>query len=227
MASRATLVPRSNRSSGFSLAELLIVLFIMAVVSAYALPKLLGSSRLIVSAGIPREILTYMRLARQEAMSQEVVFTCRYNDTAKTITIINHKEKGITYDPATDSMVKLPGNTATSANEVADVIVEQIPLARTGIFTTDIIHGRVDGKADTTPLDDGSLMLTIPASKEIVIAFQPNGSVVSSLNSPINRTLWLYNKQIKKQSGFAISVLGTTGRVKLWRYDSNVDKYAE
>ncbi len=227
MASRTTLVPRSNRSSGFSLAELLIVLFIMAVVSAYALPKFLGSSRLVVAKGMPREILTYMRLARQEAMSQEVVFTCRYDDTAKTITIINHKEKGITYDPTTDTMVKLPGNTATSANEVPDVVVETIPLARMEVMKGGITYGRVDGKADTTPLDDGSLMLTMPASKQIVFAFQTNGSVVNALNSPINRTLWLYNKDIKKQSGFAISVLGTTGRVKLWRYDSNVDKYAE
>lgn len=227
MASRATLVPRRNSSSGFSLAELLIVLFIMAVVSAYALPRLLGSSRLIASNGIPREVLTYMRLARQEAMAQEVVFTCRYDDTAKTITIINHKEKGITYDPATDAMVKLPGNTAASANEVADVVVETIPLARMGVSKPDITYGRVDGQSDTTPLSDGTVLSTLPTSKQIVIAFQTNGSVVDSANSPLNRALFIYNTQVKKQSGFAISVLGTTGRVKLWRYDSNVDKYAE
>jgi prepilin-type N-terminal cleavage/methylation domain-containing protein len=227
MASRATLVPRSNNSSGFSLAELLIVLFIMAVVSAYALPRFLGASRLIGSAGIPREILTYMRLARQEAIAQQMVFTCRYDDNTKRITIINHKESGITYDPATDSMVKLPGNAAASANVVADVTVENIPLGRMGAASSTITYGRVDGKPDTTPLDDGTVTLALPASKQIVVAFQPDGSVVSALNSPLNRTLFLYNSQIKKQTGFAISVLGTTGRVKLWRYDSNVDKYAE
>lgn len=229
MTSRATLVPRSKKSSssGFSLAELLIVLLIMGIVSAYALPKLIGSSRLIGAAGIPREVLTYMRFARQEAIAQEVVVTFRYDDATKTITIINHRERGITYDPATDSMVKLPGNTAPSANEVPDKIIEQIPLARMGSTTRDITYGRVDGKPDDTPLTDGTLMLTLPTSKKINISFQTDGSVVDSANSPLNRTLFLYNTLVKKQSGFAISVLGTTGRVKLWRYDSNVDKYAE
>jgi prepilin-type N-terminal cleavage/methylation domain-containing protein len=228
MTSRAKHIPRSKKSSsGFSLIELLIVLLMMGIVSAYAIPKLISSQRLIGAAGIPREVLTYMRFARQEAISQEVVVTCRYDDTTKTITIINHKERGITYDPATDSMVKFPTNTALTANEVPDVIVEKIPLARAGSTTRDITYGRVDGKPDDTPLDDGTLMLTMPTSKLISITFQPDGSVVDKLNSPINRTLFLYNTLIKKQSGFAVSVLGTTGRVKLWRYDSNVDKYAE
>ena len=226
MTSRATLVPRSS-SSGFTLVELLIVLVVMGIITAFALPQLTGSSRLISSTGLPREILTYIRLARQEAITQEVVFTCRYDDLTKTITIINHKERGITYDPATDTMVKLPGNTAASANVVADVIVEQIPLGRMGVTTSNITYGRVDGKPATTPLTDGSLMLTLPASKQINITFQPDGSIVNALNSQINRTLFLYNNQIQKPSGFAISVLGTTGRAKLWRYDSNADIYAE
>jgi prepilin-type N-terminal cleavage/methylation domain-containing protein len=227
MTSRTGLVTQSENSRGFSLLELFLVLMIMGIITAFALPQLIQSSRLMGAAGIPREVLTYMRFARQEAISQEVVFTCRYDDVDKTITIINHKERDITYDPGTDTMVKLPGNAAASANEVPDVVVEKIPLARQGVTVKDITYGRVDGQPDITPLTDGSLMLTMPASKKINITFQPNGSVVSALNSPINRTLFLYSNSVRKASGFAISVLGTTGRVKLWRYDSNVAKYAE
>ena len=207
---------------------MLIVLAIIAIISAIALPQMIGSARLITSAGMPRELVTYLRFARQEAISQQVVFTCRYDNQTKTITIINHGERGITYDPTADAMVKLPGNTAASANVVADVNVEQISLSKLGVPAADITFGRVDGQnPSTATLDDGTLMTALPTSKQINITFQPDGSVVNAQNSTITRTLFLYNQQAQKESAFAISVLGTTGRVKLWRYDRNANKYSE
>ena len=217
-----------DKSSGFSLHELLIVMGIMAIISAIALPRLISSARLIGSTGMPREIVTYLRFARQEALTRQMVITCRYDDQTKTITIINHGERGITYDPTTDAMVKLPGNTAATANQVADVTIEQQTLTRTGITANDLILGRADGKDPaTTTLDDGTLMTTLPASKQINITFQPDGSVVNAQNASLNRTLFLYNQQAQQDTAFAISVLGTTGRVKLWRYDKNATKYSE
>lgn len=218
---------RRNSARGFTIYEVLIVMGIIAVISAVALPQLLGSSRLISSNGIPREIVAYLRFARQEAISQMVAFTCRYDHAARTITIINHRERGITYDPATDTMVRLPGNTAPNANQVADVTVETIPLSRTGVPAADISFGRMDGNPATTPLPDGATMVTLPGSNQISITFQPDGSVVDSLNAPINRSLFLYNQQAQQQTAFAITVLGTTGRVKQWRYNSNVNLYQE
>lgn len=226
MTSRATPILRSN-SRGFSLVELLIVMTLMAIISAIALPRLLNSSRFIGSAGIPRELATYLRFARQEAVSQKVVVTCRYNNQDKTISIINHRERGITYDPNTDSMVTLPGNPAPSADQVTDMTIERVPLARPGVPSGDITLGRVDGNPATAALDDGTQMVTLSASNQINITFQPDGSIVNAQNVPINRTLFLYNQQIQKESAFAVSVLGTTGRVKLWRFDSNANKYYE
>jgi hypothetical protein len=199
----------------------------ISIILAIALPNLIGSSRLINSVGIPREIVTYLRLARQEAITRNVAITCRYDNQTKTITIINHGERGITYDPTTDAMVKLPGNAAATADQVADVIMEQIPLARARVPASDIAYGRVDGNPATTALDDGATMTTLPASNLINITFQPDGSVVNALNAPLNRSLFLYNQQIQKQSAFAITVLGTTGRIKLWRYNSSGNNYVE
>lgn len=229
MTSRASARRGLSRSSGFSLIELLIVCGLVAICSAIAIPQLIGSSRLLGSAGIPREMVAYLRFARQQAIAQKVVYSCTYNDQTKQVTIINHGETGITYDPATDTMVKLPGNTAASANVVADVTVEQQTLVKAGVPGPDIIYGRPSG-APVAALDDGTQLLTMPASKLIVFTFQTDGSIVDSLNRPINRSLFIYNNKIPKETAFAISVLGTTGRIKLWRYvvsATNASKYVE
>lgn len=226
MTSTSTRKVRTS-SRGVTLFELLIVMGIIAVMSAIALPGLLGSSRAIGSAAMPRELVSYLRLARQEAMSKMLVFTCSYDNLTKQITITNHGERGITYDPATDTMVKLPGNAAPSANVVADVNVEQVSLTKSGIPASAISFGRVDGYPATTVLDDGVAMATMPAGNKINFTFQPDGSVVNAQNNPISRSLFLYNQQIGSKSAFAITVLGTTGRIKLWRYASNVNRYSE
>ena len=228
MTSRATpALRRSNsNSSGITLIELLVVIALLAIMCAITLPQLISSGRAIGSAGIPREIIALLRHSRQQAISQKTVHTCRYDDMTKKILIINHGESGITHDPATDTMVKLPGNAAASADLVTDVIVEELKLERNGILANDIVHGRLDGVA-TVELDDGTDMTTLTATNVINFTFQPDGSIVNSANNPVNRTLFLYNSHIQNESAFAISVLGTTGRIKLWRYDSNANKYSE
>ena len=229
MTSRAPARRGLSRSGGFSLIELLIVCGLVAICSAIAIPQLIGSSRLLGSAGIPREIQAYLRFTRQQAIAQKMVYTCSYNNLTKQVTIINHGETGITYDPATDTMVKLPGNVAASANTVADVTVEQQTLVKAGVPGPDIIFGRPGG-APIAALDDGTQMSTLSASNLINFTFQPDGSIVDSLNRPINRSLFLYNTKVPKETAFAISVLGTTGRIKLWRYvvsATNSSKYVE
>jgi hypothetical protein len=59
------------------------------------------------------------------------------------------------------------------------------------------------------------------------ITFQPDGSVIDANGNPVNRALFIYNTQAPTDTAAAISVLGAAGRVKLWRYKSNVNKYVE
>jgi prepilin-type N-terminal cleavage/methylation domain-containing protein len=216
-----------NDCRGFSLIELIIVILIITIISAIALPRLIDSRRMLSSAAMPREVVALLRYARQQAISQMTVHTFRYDHLTKTITITNNKETGITYDPALDQMVRLPGNAAATANVVADVVLEQYPLTKTGIFVPDILVGRPNALA-TVPLDDGVNVVTpTVATNQIIIAFQPDGSVVDALNRPLNRSLFMYNRQIPDASAFAISVLGSTGRIKPWRYDVVTKKYVE
>jgi len=212
---------------GFSLIELIIVILIITIISAIALPRLIQSRRMLSSAALPREIVALLRYTRQQAISQMKVYTFRYDDLTKTVTITNNNELGITYDPALDQMVRLPGNTAATANVVPDVVVERYLLTKTGVPASDILVGRPSTLA-VVPLDDGVNVVTpTVATNQIIITFQQDGSVVDALNRPLNRSLFMYNRQIPDPSAFAISVLGATGRIKPWRYDIATKKYVE
>lgn len=215
-----------SRNRGVSIAEMLVVVAVISVASAIALPKLLGTSQLIASAGLQREIIAHLRFARQQAMSQRTVMTFRYDDSTKLITIINHNETGITFNPLTNGMVRLPGNLAASADVTPDTIVERYSLPKLGVAAGDIKLGRPSG-ASTAALSDGVQMVTNVANSIINITFQPDGSVVDALNQPLARSLFIYNQKIEPNTAFAISVLGTTGRIKLWRYSDNAKIYVE
>src|ERR1700755_2774246 len=78
-------------SGGFSMIELLTVVTIIIAMTAIALPQLISARRLMRSAGMSREILTQLRYARQEAMSQRQAMTFQYDDSTKQIKIIDHQ----------------------------------------------------------------------------------------------------------------------------------------
>jgi type II secretory pathway pseudopilin PulG len=205
---------------------MLVVVAVIGIASAIALPKLLGTSQLIASAGLQREIMAHLRFARQQAMGQRTVMTFRYDDSTKLITIINHNETGVTFDPLTNGMIRLPGNLAASADATPDTIVEQYSLPKLGVAAGDIKLGRPSG-ASTAALTDGVQMVTNVPNSIINITFQPDGSVVNALNQPLTRSLFIFNQKIEPNTAFAISVLGTTGRIKLWRYSDNAKIYFE
>lgn len=205
--------------------ELLIVIAIIATVSAIAIPELTSARRLYRSAGIAREIFTELRFARQQAMSQRQVFTFRYDNVSKQISIIDHQETGITYDPVSGNMVRIDGSTTLTANEKPDVTVRTIPLSGGGVPAGDIAYGKPAG-IPAGALDDSTTMSQL-VNGQINVAFQPDGSVLDSNRNPINHALFICNKQSPTATASAISVLGSAGRIKLWRYDGNAKRYIE
>ncbi len=90
----------------------------------------------------------------------------------------------------------------------------------------DISIGVPSGLSGSSTLDDTTTPTSLTGSK-LNITFQPDGSVIDAAGNPVNRTLFLYNNRVPTQTAVAISVLGAAGRVKVWRYSSSVNKYAE
>lgn len=204
-----------HSNSGRSMIEVLAVVAIASILTTVAVPQIISARRMIRSASLPREIATQLRYARQQAMSQRQAFTFQYDDTAKQITIIDHQASG----PGLLTATGYP-NTAGSLTALT------VPVGGGGgLPASEITFGVPTGISNTT-LDDTSTPTTL-ASGKLTITFQPDGTVQDANGNYVNRTLFFYNNKIPNQTACAISVLGSAGRIKIWRYTASASKYLE
>lgn len=214
MAAKTTL-PARNINSGHSLLELLIVIAMLGVLSSMALPQLIAERRLSRSVAVTREIMTQMRQARQLAMSQRQAFTFQYDNATKRLNIIDHNSNigaNLLLDPSYP-------NTANS------LVVSSTPLAAEVELSSEITYGIPSG-LPTGALADG-ISMTALFNNRINVTFQPDGSVIDGTGNPVGRAMYIFNNRTARGTAAAISVLGASGRVKLWRYDAVANVYAE
>ena len=193
---------KMNQSKGFSTVELIIVLLIISILIVIALPQILTSRRLIRFSSLQRQITVTLRDARQEAMSQRLPITVRYDDVNKRM---------ITYGGKF-------GPVGTAANLIADFSGE-------GLIQGEIIYGKPAG-ASASALGDSSNIETLVGGKAEIM-FQVDGAVVDAGNNPQNKALFFYDAKAPSGVAFAISVLGAGGRVKTWRYNPGTTNYVE
>lgn len=205
---------KAERESGFSLLELIMVAALIGIMTAIAVPQLAGQQRLIRSAAIARDMMTQVRFARQQAMSQRQSFTFQYNNITKEILVIDHNATGplVLVDP------NYPNNAGSS-------VAVQTTLTGGGLSSSEINYGIPTG-LPTTPLADGVVKSNLTNGK-ISITFQPDGSVVDANGNPTDRALFVYNTRVARETAAAISIIGSAGRIKLWRYDPLTNKYVE
>ena len=193
---------RKRNQSGFSLAELLIVFFIIAIIVVLALPQIMSSRRLFRFGGVQRQVVSALREARQEAMSQRTPITLRYSNVSKTMT--------------------LSGGSLGSVGDSKNRIFQ---LAGEGLTVDEVVYGRPSG-ASVAALGDGTNLTSLSANL-LDITFQPDGSVIDASNNPQNKALFFYSSETPDETAFAVSILGAGGRAKVWRYSSNVNTYVE
>jgi Tfp pilus assembly protein FimT len=187
---------------GVGLAELLIVLLVIAIIVVLALPQIIASRRLFRFSGLQRQLVATLRDARQEAMSQRTPITFRYDDTYKRIIVYG-------------------GNFGALGDSKNPVLA----IATDGLAPSEVIYGRPSG-APVAALGDGSNLNAL-ANNAVEIQYQPDGSVIDSSNNPQNKALFFYNSRNPGETAFAVSILGAGGRTKIWRYNTGAKTYVE
>jgi hypothetical protein len=75
-------------------------------------------------------------------------------------------------------------------------------------------------------LGDG-ISMTALTNNQLNVTFQPDGSVIDLNGNPVGTALFIYNNRAARATAAAISVVGASGRIKIWRYDRNANAYAE
>jgi Tfp pilus assembly protein FimT len=187
---------------------------LIGIMTAIAVPQLAGQQRLIRSAAVARELMTQIRFARQQAMMQRQSFTFQYNNLTKQIVVIDNN--------ATGPLVLLDPNYP---NNVGSTVVLTSTLTGGGLSSAEINYGVPTG-LPSSALADGVSKTNLTNGK-ISITFQPDGSVVDANGNPLDRALFLYNTRVPRETAAAVSVIGSAGRIKLWRYDPANNTYVE
>lgn len=201
--------------SGRSMVEVLAVVAIATILTAVAVPQVISARRLIRSSALPREIATQLRYARQQAMSQRQAFTFVYDDSTKQITIIDHQAFG-------GSLVTAPGYPNTAGS----ITVLTVPVGGGGLPASEVTFGVPTAITNTTLGDTATP--TALVNNKLTVTFQPNGTVQDNAGNAVPfRTLYFYNNKIPTQTACAISVLGSAGRIKIWRYTTSASQYLE
>jgi Tfp pilus assembly protein FimT len=204
--------------------EVIIVMAVSGILCAIAIPQLMTQRRLLRTSGVSREIGVQLRYARQMALSQRKAFTFQYNDSNKQISIIGPIPAGT----AAIADTNYPNNTGSS-------VIVAIPLTQSGLTTAELKEGipttstglRAGAQTiPTGPLPDGISKTTL-SSGNLNITFQPDGSVIDATGAPADKALFFFNNKAAEETATALSVLGSSGRVKLWKYRTNGNAYAE
>lgn len=210
----------SRREAGYSMVELFVVLAILVILGAIAIPQLYHSRKLFKSEEQALLILDALRETSQMAITKRRTFRFEIDLTANVIRIIDERNP----DPAI---------TSTPTNS-ADLLVKKIPLERPQQLRVDVRPAGISRPnppnyadavfaADTTGHLDGTA--TVTGNNVWAGRFRADGSMVNSGNNPISVNLYVFppttsgnTNSRNKTEVRAITIFGGSGAVRYWKF---------
>jgi prepilin-type N-terminal cleavage/methylation domain-containing protein len=201
---------RDARSqAGYSLIELLIVISIITIVSAYALFAMAGHKNAYKTDDEALQVIDYINTASQFAITKRRTMRLEIDRTANVIRIIdeNTAAQGTADDTVMKQAALLPAFEVRVDAAPAGIAQPNPPNYPVAVYA-----------ASTHPLSNGNQVC--------VARFRLDGSVVDVNNNITSLTLFLWppdpnnsNNARLPQAVRAITVFGGTGVVRLWAYN--------
>lgn len=205
---------RLSRMKGFSLIEVIIVLVIIAILTAISLPYIYNYRTLYRSEDQALKVMDLMREANQLALTRRRTMRFEIDLTDNRALIIDEDTRTT---PAVHREVK-----ALLLDDVSDVRIDQIP---TGISKpSPPAYNDAAFAADTTGHQSGGT--TVSGNNVWAIRFKRDGSVVNAADTPVSANLYVWTPLTagsaaprNKEEVRAITVFGGSGAIRYWKHD--------
>lgn len=198
---------------GFSMIELIIVVGIMAILTAISVPYLFFYKTLYKSEDQALKVMDLMREASQLAMTRRRLIRFEIDLTTNRALIIDGNDPGW----ADDRLIK-----GVPLETVDEVRMDQIPAG--------VTKPNPPNYADVAYVVDGIGHLDQTGTPVIgntvwQVAFRRDGTVVNSLNNPVSANLYFWppvtpGSATPRSEGEvrAVTMFGGSGAVRYWKY---------
>ena len=204
---------RRDKTSGFSMIELVIVLVIILILSAISLPYIFNYQRRFKAEDQALQVMDFMREANQLALNKRRTMRLEIDLTDNKLLLIDEKEPGA----SDDTEVK-----AIPLESTLEVRMDQIP---TGISKPNPPNYNDAAYAIDT-IGHKRAGTTVNGHNVWAARFKSDGSVVNAAGTLISANLYIWapvaagntNPRNKKEVR-AITMFGGSGAVRYWKHD--------